>query len=318
MKSLELTAQASLRSGVYFPVNAHVEAELEGIVWPALTEPCSDRLTPSFLGAAGSIYAYGSVSARFPSLSLEKEFYQALEPPPPRQPSNQFDVENTVDVDVLNQELNRTDLLYSVLSKPENIYIAREMVWTFQDRAGVMEYLIASGSDENVTTLVNAIAPGRDGLPAALILIAELVSPSAHSGLMNAPTVRLTALRSPLVPTGTGGDDGTFQQVQSLLINLGASNGDRALNFVLLNHGDFYTTTQSLLQPIRGTPTAYGFVIVSAGTLAKKVNQDEIVDVIFTYAPETSGPRIQYYASVNVTGLFPFIVVPFTKYLPRT
>jgi hypothetical protein len=42
------------------------------------------------------------------------------------------------------------------------------------------------------------------------------------------------------------------------------------------------------------------------------------VDVIFTYAPETSGPRIQYYASVNVTGLFPFIVVPFTKYLPRT
>jgi cyclic patellamide precursor peptide PatG len=317
MKPLELTAEASLGRRFLNRTWPYLEVEPIEVSWSEEPVGRSDRITPNFLSGGKPIYAYGRVAAKFPSLSLEKEFYQALEIVSPRQPNDQFDVENTVDVDVLNQELNRTDLIYSVLSKPENIYIARDMVWVFEDLANVLEYVITPASDEQVTALVNAIAPGRDGLAGALILIGEMVSGTAGSGLIDAPSVRLVALRKQLTPTAAGGDDGTFQQIQSLLLNTGANRGNRALNFVLLNHGDFYSTTQNLLQPVRGTPTAYGFSIVGAETLVRKINQDEMVDVVFIYAPEASGSRIQYYASVNVTSLFPFIVVPFTKYLSR-
>jgi hypothetical protein len=314
MKPLALTAELGLLTGNYSA--GSLNADPTDFCWQTLADPSLDRLSPSFVALGKAVYAYGSVNAKFPGLSLEREFYQALESVPPRSPADQFNVENTVDVDILNQELNRTHLLYSVLRKPENIYIAREMVWIFQDRAGLMEYVIAPENDEHVSLLVTTIAPGRDGLPGASILIGELISPTSIAGLIDAPTVRLVALRKPLVPV-CGTDDGTFQQVQSLLINQGAANNDRALNFVLLNHGDFYATSQNLLQPVRGTPTAYGFTVVEARTLSRRINHDEVVDVIFIYAPETSGPRIQYYSLVNVTGLFPFIVVPFTKYLPR-
>jgi hypothetical protein len=318
MKTPKLTAETSLRgdrSGSIDP-----DAEWLPIPKPDQIESSPDRLTPSFVPAAEAVYAYGRVGARFPNLSLEKEFYQSLEIVAPRGPRGDFDVTDPVDVDILNQELSRTDLLYSVLSKPENIYIARDMVWVFQDLSGILEYVIVPESDDQVTRLVNALAPGRDGTPAALILIGDAASPSGGLRSIPAPRVRLVAIRTQLVPAPGGanpGDQTLFQQVQSLLINPGKRDGDRALNFVLLNHGDFYSTTRNLMQPVRGAQTAYGFNLSQAETSLREINQIELVDVIFTFVPEISGPQIQYYASVNVTSLFPFIVVPFTNYIPR-
>jgi hypothetical protein len=314
MKTPKLTAEASLRSDGTGWIDP--ETEWLAIPRPDQVESSPDRLTPSFVPRAVPVYAYGRVGARFPSLSLEKEFYQSLEIVAPRGPSSDFNVTDPVDVDILNQELSRTDLLYSVLSKPENIYIARDMVWVFRDLEGVLEYVIVPGSDDEVTRLVNALAPGRDGTPASLILIGDMASPSGGPSSITAPRVRLVALRTQLVPAPIGanpGDQTLFQQVQSLLINPGKKDGDRALNFVLLNHGDFYSTTRSLMQPVRGAQTAYGFNLSQAETSLREINQTELVDVIFTFVPEMSGPQIQYYASVNVTSLFPFIVVLFTN-----
>jgi hypothetical protein len=323
MKNLLMTASASLNNSL-LDLRPEVD-EQDGPNLPICEAQQIDRLEPSANEPTTPVYVFGRVAARFPSLSLEKEFYQALESTPSRPNENEFNISDSVDLDVLNQELSRTEILYSVLSKPANIYIAREMSWRFQTLEGITEFRILPSGDEEVTQLVTAIAPAQQGKPDPMILVGETGGDRSRHRTGKLQSVRIAALKkqpSWAVNVSIKGvtPDGSsilFADLQPLLENEGTSSGDRALNYVLLGDAGFYSGVKNLQQPPIGAPGSSGYIISSVRTLQQSIGSSSIVDVIFNFAPNTVGPEIQGYVSVNVSSVFPFTEIGFSRYIAR-
>src|SRR6202158_948060 len=89
------------------------------------------------------IYAIGRIEPRFPTLALEKEFAQAT------------GREKTVG-------LTDRQALHTVLSKPENRYLARQLCWILTVE-GLETYVLRPRDPADVALLVEAVRsnPGR-------------------------------------------------------------------------------------------------------------------------------------------------------------
>jgi hypothetical protein len=106
---------------------------------PAQEMPC-----PTCAGAAASmpmsyIYALGRIEARFPRLSVEKEFAQA---------ARRAETAGKIDPQVFIE----------ILSKPENRYLVGQMCWVFTIQ-GLETYILQPRNPADFDLLVGAIRP---------------------------------------------------------------------------------------------------------------------------------------------------------------
>ena len=106
--------------------------------------PTSETPCPTCAGAAASmpvsyVYAIGRIEARFPRLSVEKEFAQA---------TGRAETAGQTD----------QQAFHDVLSKPENRYLARQLCWVLTIQ-GLETYILHPRDPRDLDRLVEAIRP---------------------------------------------------------------------------------------------------------------------------------------------------------------
>jgi hypothetical protein len=89
--------------------------------------------------ARSYVYALGKIEARFPRLSVEKEFVQA---------TGRAETKGLTD----------RQALHSVLSKPENRYLVRQVCWVMTIE-GLETYILAPRDPADSSLLVEALRP---------------------------------------------------------------------------------------------------------------------------------------------------------------
>jgi hypothetical protein len=104
--------------------------------------PASETPCPTCAGAAASmpashVYAIGRIEARFPRLSVEKEFAQA---------SGRVETAGQTDQQVF----------YNVLSRLESRYLARQLCWVLMIQ-GLETYIVVPRDPRDFDRLVEAI-----------------------------------------------------------------------------------------------------------------------------------------------------------------
>lgn len=121
--------------------------------------------------APGYVYAIGTVTARFPSLNIEKEFMQAWGKNP----------ENVLQISDADK--------FAVLSQGQNFYLAREMCWVFQS-GDIDLYILRPRSYIELTDLVTCLAPTPNQVSFALVIgtLGPIAPPSLCNGAQ-LPTV---------------------------------------------------------------------------------------------------------------------------------
>ena len=250
------------------------------------------------------VYVLGQIEARFPSRSIEKEYVQIIE----RSKSANFEHQQA---------------FYSVLSQPENRYLARKLSWVLT-KEGVPIYILLPTSPEDLDILLEAIRPsacpldrqvvvGRKGpvappemcgLEVPMVLVDHLYS-FEYSNLMKSihpePTVD-EKLKAAAVEM--------CQRMMQITDNTGSADKHRALNYLAACYPPIYTMAAEKFER--------NFSLTSAEAHPSRLSDSRrIVSVVFSFTDRENGITEKYFVRVDVTEEFPFIVTKMAPYYDR-
>jgi PatG Domain len=133
---------------------------------PTSEVPCPTCAGPTASMPASHVYTIGRIEARFPRLSVEKEFAQA-----------------TGRAETAGQTDQET--FYQVLSKPENRYLARQLCWVFMIQ-GLETYIVHPRDPRDFDRLVEAIRPQPSPMDIDVVIgmRGPIAPPEVCNGLM--------------------------------------------------------------------------------------------------------------------------------------
>jgi hypothetical protein len=272
---------------------------------------CNNNSTTATSSSPGYIYAYGSIRAKFPSLSVEKEFYQAVD---------------EQDIGVHEEEV----LYFKVLSKAENLYIAREMCWVLRID-GVDSYIVIPKSETELTELIAALNTTEFDIEFDVVM-GKLSATSVTCNDLSLPAVignqiysvsRIEFIIAVEVSTQTTNDIALelVNIMFSYADNIGISDEDRALNFVALRYMGAYKLLANVIYPLdnegqRATTPKYQ--LIRLHTEASRVRGGRnILNVIFSFQNLITSIIQKWYCEVDVTSEFPFLVTTTAPYYQR-
>jgi hypothetical protein len=279
----------------------------------------------------------GSIGPAFPSLSVEKEFLQAIDPPiPPMNPS-------TI-------PLPLSDAWYfQVLSKAENLYIAREMCWQLR-RDKVTPYLLIPRSQNELVGMVAASAPTPgtgivDGVTIILVdfdVVLGRIGPEAPAEMCNGqkvPTIvcdesfsftsvqyvdaivqalKVGGGNNPLVSKPNPAVvSSLFFSMMRMADNIGNTDSYRASNFLTVRYLQIYQLAYNMMfnnfnPPL---PDPKGYLLQSINVQPAPVQgMQTVVDVVFSYVGQSTNTLLRWFCRVDVSGEFPFLVFPLAPY----
>ena len=250
------------------------------------------------------VYVLGQVEARFPNRSIEKEFVQIIE----RSKSANFEHQQA---------------FYSVLSQPENRYLARKLSWILT-MEGVPIYILLPTGPEDLNILLEAIRPpacpldrqvvvGRKGPVAPpemcgqevpMVLVDHLYSleynnfmKSIHPELVADEKFKAAALE-------------LFRRMMQIADNTGSTEKHRALNYLAVRYLAIYSTAAEKLEN--------SFSLTSAEAIPSRLSDSrKIISVVFSFTNRETGIMEKYFVRVDVTEEFPFIVTKMAPYYDR-
>ncbi|MCX4961254.1 hypothetical protein [Streptomyces virginiae] len=269
---------------------------------------------PSCAAAAGvsstsspvHVFALGRIEPRFPTLGVEKEFAQA---------TGRTDAYGLTD----------RETLQAVFAEPKNRYLARQLCWVFTVQ-GLDTYLLRTRDPADLSMLIESLRPSPDASDVDVVIgrRGPISAPEFCNGLM-VPVVlfdqvysfdRESLIDSLPVPEEAAADQyrstarELFDRTIQLSDNAGATDEHRALNYLAVRYPSVYTRTaeafannQSLScvevrpSPLSGTRT--------------------IMDVVFSYTGRETDVTEKYFARVDVSEMFPFLVSRFQPYYDR-
>lgn len=260
-------------------------------------------------GPFSYVYALGRVTPRFPSLAVEKEFAQA---------AGRADTNGLTDRQVL----------YEVLSQPANRYLARQMCWVFTIE-GLETYILQPRDFTDFALLVETLRPAPSALDVDVVIgiRGPLASPEMCNGLM-VPIVAFDQIysfdrntligsipRPETIPQereeqfrSSAGE--LFDRIMQMADNAGATDEDRALNYLAVRYPAIYTTAADAF----GRDASLTAVTVRPSSLSGTRN---IVDVIFSYTNRNTDVTEKFFVRVDVTEEFPFLVTKLSPYYER-
>jgi len=252
------------------------------------------------------VYAIGRVEARFPRLSVEKEFAQV---------TGRGDSAGLTD----------QQAFYSVLSEPENRYLVRQLCWVMTVQ-GLETYLLAPTDPTEYSRLVEAIRPEPDPRDVDAVVGARgsIAPPELCNGLM-LPIVWFDQIYSfdrgdfiKALPRPEKASAEQFEataaevldRVMQMTDNAGATDEHRALNYLAMRYPAIYTQTAELF--------SRDFALTGVETRSSPLSGTRrIVDVIFSSTNRTTDFTEKSLVRVDVTEEFPFLVTKMTPYLDR-
>ncbi len=296
--------------------------------------PCAGGGEVGVAAAGSPVYAYGTIEAYFPSLTVEKEFYQAIDLNTLSQgDKDAFSVGDTVDLWRINQLAQSSTTLFQVLSHLDNRPIAREMCWSLRGLDEQRRWSIYPRDDKELGHLIAALQIGSEGAKQAQVLVGQAESiaigssPPPCGGDLPVATITHLFGRSQdnivedlkkQAKCANVTPDNLSSLVGDMLAlakNAGAGAAKRAVNFVVLNDLDLYCLCYGLVYDAK-PPNPNGFQIIEALTLSKPIADGrELVDVVLAFQGTDTGTVQRWARSVDVTGVFPFVAGEWARFL---
>jgi PatG C-terminal len=272
---------------------------------------CAGPATPDDAGSSGGrgsqyVYAIGRIEARIPSLGVEKEMAQATG--------------RNASVDLTDRQA-----LVSVLSEPQNRYLARQMCYVLEIQ-GLETYLVLPRDPADVSLLVEALgsAPRATALHAVIGIRGPIAPPTLCNGL-TLPVVGLDQLYIfdvdslvEALPKPDSVDEEPFraaaeelfQRVLQIADNAGSSDEHRAVNYLAVRYPQIYAKTAEAF-------TA-GQALTSIETLPSRLSgARKILQVVFSYTDRRTDVTEKFFVRVDVTEEFPFLVTKLSPYYDR-
>jgi PatG C-terminal len=276
---------------------------LEGSGQPLPTGGRPAPTSPSF------VYALGQIEPRFPSLAVEKEFVQGI---------GRTDAAGLTD----------REALVAVLSDRANRYLLRQLCWVFVVE-GVETYLLTPRDSADLELLVEAVRPRPN--PTDLDVVIGVRGPLARPEVCNGLVVHIIVFdqlysfdRAALLNAIPRPDDvpekedkrfraaaaELLDRIVQLADNAGASDEHRALNYLAVRDPAIYARTAAA----HAGNASLTAVDVRSSRLS---GVRKIVDVIFSYTHRQTAVTEKYFARVDVTEEFPFLVTKLSPYYER-
>jgi hypothetical protein len=253
------------------------------------------------------VYALGRIEARFPRLSVEKEFSQAT---------------------ARTDTAGKTDraAFHAVVSAPENRYLARNLCWVLTVQ-GLETYVLQPRDPADFDLLTDSLRdPTQPDSSISLVIgiRGREAPPEACGGLM-LPVVAfdqiytfdhgtlIKAIPRPENMTDeqfgpTSGE--LFARIMQLTDNAGATDEHRALNYLAMRYPAIYATAADC----HARDFSLAGVEVHPSTLSGTRN---IVDVIFLYKNRKTDVAEKFFVRVDVTEEFPFLITKMAPYYDR-
>jgi hypothetical protein len=241
----------------------------------------------------------------FPSLSVEKEFYQTFEPDDVRPVTN--------------------GLVFEVFRQAEHLYLAREMCWVLQIN-GVDSFILVPASLTELTGLIAALGPtapddvdfdivtGSRGPVAPRDACNGLRLPTVHCdqvvNITRGEFIRILVAHLEDQHVSDSEAQDAFDHLIPLTYNTGETDEHRAINFLLLKYLGVYATT---ITKKRGDCDLLSVAVEPSRVQGTR----RILDVIFTYQHRTSSAIEREFCRVDVSGAHPYLVTGMTTYYLR-
>jgi hypothetical protein len=257
-------------------------------------------------GSPSYIYAIGRIEPRFPRISVEKEFAQAVG----RDKTEGFTDRKT---------------LQSVLSKPENRYLARQLCWVMTIE-GLETYILVPRDPADLSLLIDALRPTPQ--PWDLDCVIGMRGPNAPPEMCNGPMVPIVIFdqvysfdRDALIKSiprpektaakefGPAAEE-LFDRIMQMTDNAGATDDNRALNYLAVRYPRVYEAAAEAF----GRNESLTAVSVRPSALS---GTRKVVDVIFAHTNRTTDVVNKQLVRVDVTDEFPFLVSKLSPYYDR-
>ncbi len=260
----------------------------------------ADATSPSW------VYALGNIEARFPSVSVEREFAQATG---------------------REKTSGHTDrqALHTVLSKPENRYLVRQCCFVMTVE-GLETYILMPRDPADFSLLIEAMRPNPTPMDLDVVIGMKgpIAPPQACNGLM-VPIVVFDQIysfdRDALIkaipkPEKTSAKEfgpaaeELFDRIMQLTDNAGSTDEHRALNYLAVRYQAIYARAA---EEFARNSSLTG-VDVQDSPLSGVRN---VLDVIFSYTNRNTDVVDKCFVRVDVTDEFPFLVTKLSPYYDR-
>lgn len=267
---------------------------------------CGGAASSEANGKASYVYAIGRIEARFPSLSIEKEFAQAAG---------------------RAETAGKTDqqAFHAVLSHPENRYLARQLCWVMTIQ-GLETYLLAPRNPADFDLLLEAIRPVRspNDIDVVIGLRGPVAPPEMCNGLM-VPVVAFDQIYSfdcealiKAIPKPEKISDECFcpaakelfYRIIQLTDNAGTTDEHRALNYLSMRYSAIYAKAAEQF----ALDYSLSGVEVRPSSLS---STRKVVKVIFSYTNRNTDYTEKFFVRVDVSEEFPFLVTKLSPYYER-
>ncbi len=252
------------------------------------------------------VYALGRIEARFPSVSVEKEFAQTI---------GRADTAGQTD----------QQAFVTALSKRENRYLLRKLCWVMTIQ-GLETYLLQPRDPSDYDRLVEAIRPQPSPLDVDVVvgMRGRIAPPDLCNGL-TLPIVAFDQIysfdRESLIKAIPKPDKLTakqfapaaeelFARIMQMTDNAGATDEHRALNYLAMRYPAVYTIAADQF----GKDYALTSVESRPSPLSSTRN---IVEVVFSFTNRTTDFVEKFLVRVDVSEEFPFLVTKLSPYFDR-
>jgi hypothetical protein len=250
------------------------------------------------------VYALGQIEARFPNRSIEKEYVQIIE----RSKSANFEHQQA---------------FYSVLSQPENRYLARKLSWILT-KEGVPIYILLPTGPEDLNILLEAIRPsacpldrqvvvGRKGpvaplemcgLEVPMVLVDHLYSLEYNDFIKSIRSESVTDEKFKAIARET------FLRMMQLADNIGSTDKHRALNYLSVRYPAIYSKAAEEQER--------DFSLTSVEAIFTRLSDSrKIISVVFIFTNRKTSAVEKCFVRVDVSDEFPFIVTKMAPYYDR-
>lgn len=265
------------------------------------------HVVPAGTATDALVYAIGRVEPRFPSLGAEKEVAQ-----------------------VAGREatagLTDRNALREVLAERANRYLLRALCWTFTIE-GLETYLLHPHDPFDVDQLLESLRPTPRATDVDVVVgvLGPVAPPELCNGLM-LPIVVFDQLYSFDVdallesiprPKGMKAEqfepaaEELFSRIMQMSDNAGATDADRALNYLSVRYPAIYHKTAERV----AADASLTSVEVRPSPLS---GARRIVEVIFAYTDRRTDVTEKHFVRVDVEEEFPFLVTKLSPYFDRT
>jgi hypothetical protein len=246
------------------------------------------------------------VEARFPRVSLEKEFAQV---------AGRTAVKGQTD----------RELFQTVLSQRENRYLLRQLCWVMTIQ-GLETYLLQPRDPADFDLLLGSLRSASD--PLEIDVVIGLRGPNAAPDFCNGLMLPIVAFdqmysfgRQALISAIPRPEKITakafeataqevFDRVMQLADNAGATDEHRALNYAVMRYPAIYATVAEA----HGRNASLTGVDVQPSRLS---GARKIVDVILSFTNRNNEFTEKFFTRVDVTEEFPFLVTRMSTYYDR-